>query len=69
MLTAALEGLVARFGLQGERIGEVVAGAVLKHRRAGPRSSAAPQGQARRRRLNPRHGRAAGGMRGSRRAG
>jgi acetyl-CoA C-acetyltransferase len=31
MLTATLDGLVARFGLQGERIGEVVAGAVLKH--------------------------------------
>lgn len=31
MLTAALDGLVARFGLQGERIGEVVGGAVLKH--------------------------------------
>ena len=33
MLTAALDGLVARFGLQDERIGEVVAGAVLKHSR------------------------------------
>lgn len=33
MLTAALDGLVARFGLEGERIGEVVAGAVLKHSR------------------------------------
>jgi acetyl-CoA C-acetyltransferase len=33
MLTAALDGLVARFGLQGERVGEVVAGAVLKHSR------------------------------------
>ncbi|WP_424183540.1 acetyl-CoA C-acetyltransferase [Actinokineospora sp. G85] len=33
MFTAALDGLVARFGLQGERIGEVVAGAVLKHSR------------------------------------
>jgi acetyl-CoA C-acetyltransferase len=31
MLTATLDGLVARFGLQGERAGEVVAGAVLKH--------------------------------------
>src|SRR5215217_1777248 len=31
MLTAALEGLVARFGLQGERLGEVAGGAVLKH--------------------------------------
>jgi acetyl-CoA C-acetyltransferase len=33
MLTAALDGLVARFGLQDEVIGEVVAGAVLKHAR------------------------------------
>ena len=33
MLTAALDGLVARFGLRGERIGEVAAGAVLKHSR------------------------------------
>jgi acetyl-CoA C-acetyltransferase len=33
MLTAALDGLIARFGLQGERMGEVVAGAVLKHPR------------------------------------
>jgi len=33
MLTVALDGLVARFGLQGERMGEVVAGAVLKHAR------------------------------------
>ncbi len=33
MFTAALEGLVARFGLQGERLGEVVGGAVLKHSR------------------------------------
>ncbi len=33
MLTAALDGLVARFALQGERVGEVVAGAVLKHSR------------------------------------
>ncbi|MBO3088160.1 acetyl-CoA C-acetyltransferase [Cellulomonas dongxiuzhuiae] len=33
MLTAALDGLVARFGLQGESIGEVAAGAVLKHSR------------------------------------
>ena len=31
MLTAALDGLVARFGLAGERLGEVAAGAVLKH--------------------------------------
>ncbi len=33
MLTATIDGLVARFGLQGERLGEVVAGAVLKHSR------------------------------------
>ncbi|GAA1902143.1 acetyl-CoA C-acetyltransferase [Arthrobacter gandavensis] len=33
MLTAALDGLVARFGLQDERIGTVAAGAVLKHSR------------------------------------
>jgi len=33
MLTAALDGLVERFDLQGERLGEVVAGAVLKHSR------------------------------------
>jgi acetyl-CoA C-acetyltransferase len=33
MLTATLDGLVARFGLEGERLGEVAAGAVLKHSR------------------------------------
>src|SRR5918998_636010 len=33
MLTAAIDGLVARFSLQGEQIDEVVAGAVLKHAR------------------------------------
>ena len=33
MLTATLDGLVARFGLQGAQLGEVVAGAVLKHSR------------------------------------
>ena len=33
MLTAAIDGLVARFSLQGEEIDEVVAGAVLKHAR------------------------------------
>ncbi len=33
MLTTTLDGLVARFGLQDERLGEVVAGAVLKHAR------------------------------------
>jgi acetyl-CoA C-acetyltransferase len=31
MLTAALDGLVERFGLEGEQVGEFVAGAVLKH--------------------------------------
>ncbi|MBC2934530.1 acetyl-CoA C-acetyltransferase [Nocardioides sp. zg-1228] len=33
MLTAAIDGLVDRFDLRGERLGEVVAGAVLKHSR------------------------------------
>jgi len=33
MFTAALDGLVSRFGLAGERVGEVVGGAVLKHSR------------------------------------
>ncbi|UXY52371.1 MULTISPECIES: acetyl-CoA C-acetyltransferase [Pseudomonas] len=33
MLTSALEGLVERYNLHGERIGEFVAGAVLKHSR------------------------------------
>ncbi|WP_324731870.1 acetyl-CoA C-acetyltransferase [Pseudomonas paeninsulae] len=33
MLTSALEGLIERFNLHGERMGEVVAGAVLKHSR------------------------------------
>ncbi len=33
MFTATLDGLVSRFGLRGERLGEVVAGAVLKHSR------------------------------------
>jgi len=33
MLTTALDGLIERFSLQGERLGEVVAGAVLKHSR------------------------------------
>jgi acetyl-CoA C-acetyltransferase len=33
MFTAALDGLVARFGLAGEPVGEVAAGAVLKHSR------------------------------------
>ena len=33
LLTAALDGLVARYGLAGQRLGEVAAGAVLKHTR------------------------------------
>jgi acetyl-CoA C-acetyltransferase len=33
MLGAALKGLVERFGLGGQRLGEVVAGAVVKHSR------------------------------------
>ena len=33
MFTATLDGLVERFNLQGQRLGEVVAGAVLKHSR------------------------------------
>jgi acetyl-CoA C-acetyltransferase len=33
MLTAALDGLAARFGLQGETLGEVAAGGVLKRSR------------------------------------
>jgi acetyl-CoA C-acetyltransferase len=33
MFTAALDGLTSRFGLQDERLGEVAAGAVLKHSR------------------------------------
>ena len=33
MLTAVIDGLVARFGLQDEQLGLVVAGAVLKHAR------------------------------------
>ena len=33
MLTAAIDGLVARFGLAGTKVDEVVAGAVLKHAR------------------------------------
>jgi acetyl-CoA C-acetyltransferase len=31
MLTAALDGLIDRYGLAGERLGEVAGGAVLKH--------------------------------------
>ncbi|HEY5896102.1 MAG TPA: acetyl-CoA C-acetyltransferase [Burkholderiales bacterium] len=33
MLTAALKALVEKFGLKGERVGEVAAGAVIKHSR------------------------------------
>jgi acetyl-CoA C-acetyltransferase len=33
MLTAALRGLVEKFGLKGQKIGEVAAGAVIKHSR------------------------------------
>ena len=33
MLTAAIDGLVTRYGLEGERVDLVVAGAVLKHSR------------------------------------
>jgi len=33
MLTAAVDGLVERFDLEGERVGELAAGAVLKHSR------------------------------------
>src|SRR5580700_4168429 len=33
MLTAAFRGLVERFRLQGERLGDVAAGAVMKHPR------------------------------------
>jgi acetyl-CoA C-acetyltransferase len=33
MLTVTLDGLIERFALQGERLGEVAAGAVLKHSR------------------------------------
>jgi acetyl-CoA C-acetyltransferase len=33
MLTATIDGLVSKYGLEGERLGEVAAGAVLKHSR------------------------------------
>ena len=33
MLSAALDGLVERYDLQGKKLGEVAAGAVLKHAR------------------------------------
>jgi len=33
MLTAALRGLVEKFGLKGQKIGEIAAGAVIKHSR------------------------------------
>ena len=44
MLTAALDGLVDRFGLEGERLGEVAGGAVLKH---SPRPRPDPRERAR----------------------
>ncbi len=31
LLTAALRGVVDRYGLQGQRLGDVIAGAVIKH--------------------------------------
>jgi len=31
MLTEAVRGLMVKFGLRGEQLGEVVAGAVIKH--------------------------------------
>src|SRR5215204_6274518 len=31
MLTTTIDGLAARYGIGGERVGQVVAGAVLKH--------------------------------------
>ena len=31
MLTAALRGVVTKFGLDGVRLGDVIAGAVIKH--------------------------------------
>ncbi len=33
MLSATLDGLTAKFGIEGEVLGEVAAGAVLKHSR------------------------------------
>ena len=33
MLTAALQGVVSKFKLDGKRVGEVAAGAVIKHSR------------------------------------
>ncbi len=33
MLSATLRGIVQRFDLDGERLGEVAAGAVMKHSR------------------------------------
>jgi acetyl-CoA C-acetyltransferase len=33
MLTATFRGVVERFGLQGERLGDAAAGAVIKHTR------------------------------------
>lgn len=52
LLTAALDGLVERYGLAGDRVGAFVAGAVLKHSRdfnlarrrsSAPRSTRAPR--------------------------
>ena len=60
MLTAALEGLVARFGLAGERVGEVAAGAVLKHSRDFNLTREAVLGSQPRRRTTPGLRRAAG---------
>ena len=51
MLTAALDGLVGRFGLQGERLGEVVAGARAE---AQPRLQPHPRVRARQPRSPPR---------------
>jgi acetyl-CoA C-acetyltransferase len=38
MLTAALKGLVDKYGLKGETVGEVAAGALIKHPRGQPRA-------------------------------
>ena len=53
MLTAAIDGLVARFGLQNERLGEVAAGAVLKHSRDFNLTASPCSGRASRRRPRP----------------
>ena len=59
MLTATLKGLVDRYNLRGERLGEVAAGAVIKHSRDFnlTRESVLDSGLARR---DPRLRRAAG---------